>query len=731
MIGRLYSRYRVVCLAAGVLALAGAALIVRPGLRRDYNLNAFVASGDPAYAEFQRFTEEFTSNEIALIAVRSEDAMSDASLRILEGLVAEAKKLYAVEHVGAITEIPLAIRALMGDRLRTHPLIEGNLLSADGRTATVVMQMRGGGSDGTERKRTVAKLRGIVAAARSAHPDVAFYLAGPYVTLIDMYEYVDRDLVVFTAAVFALLALTLWLVFRRVGPMAFAIGCAASAVLVTLGVAAVVDLNVSLVVQMIVILVTVLTVANAVHLSVGGEEEARDAADERSRATLAARTLRRLAAPCAAVTLTTSAGFGSVMVSQITPVRVFGLLMVIGLAVGLCVSFALLPTVFAFGRPVREDTARLAGRLERVGTWSLGRSRAVVVCFVVLAGVAAAGTYRLRFESDFVKNFRAESEVRRSYAFIERHLTPLGAMEVVIRETGAADLVTPDRVRAADELGAAVVAEHEPLRKSMSLADLITLSSESLPSTALDLRLRLAAVSGLVGEGMLRSFLNADQSAMRINLRAIEGYAVDEKLAMADSIRRRASETFGGGFETTVTGLYYFYAQLVSGLVRDQYRSFGITLSVVFVALIVVLRSLRLAAVLMIPNLLPVLGCLGAMAWLSIPVNMTTVMMLSVTFGIAVDDTLHYSWRCRREFSQCGDHKQAVLRTHRSVGRACLFTTVVIAGGFWILILSRFLPTAYFGGLVGFTMLCALAADLVLLPVLIVWARPFGGKVGR
>lgn len=68
----------------------------------------------------------------------------------------------------------------------------------------------------------------------------------------------------------------------------------------------------------------------------------------------------------------------------------------------------------------------------------------------------------------------------------------------------------------------------------------------------------------------------------------------------------------------------------------------------------------------------------------------------------------------------------ALRETQGSVGRACVFTTVVIAGGFWILTLSRFLPTAYFGGLLAFTMCWALATDLVLLPALVMTLRPFG-----
>ena len=124
MLRWLSSHHRGACWVAALLTLAGSAALVRPGLRRDYTLESFVASGDESYAEFHRFTQEFTSNEIALIAVRSEDAMSESSLAILRELVASVKTLRAVEHVGAITEIPVVVRGLMGSRLRTHPLIE-------------------------------------------------------------------------------------------------------------------------------------------------------------------------------------------------------------------------------------------------------------------------------------------------------------------------------------------------------------------------------------------------------------------------------------------------------------------------------------------------------------------------------------------------------------------------------------------------------------------------------
>ena len=93
--------------------------------------------------------------------------------------------------------------------------------------------------------------------------------------------------------------------------------------------------------------------------------------------------------------------------------------------------------------------------------------------------------------------------------------------------------------------------------------------------------------------------------------------------------------------------------------------------------------------------------------------------------GIAVDDAVHYLWRFRAALAETGDYTLALRTAHGSVGQACVFTTIVIAGGFWILMLSRFLPTAYFGGLLGFTMCGALAGNHKLLPAKVMTLRPF------
>jgi predicted RND superfamily exporter protein len=462
-----------------------------------------------------------------------------------------------------------------------------------------------------------------------------------------------------------------------------------------------------------------------VHLAAAAEETCLDdpAAERREQAR---RTLRRMLAPCTAVVATTAVGFAAICTSSISPVRLLGALIVFGLAWSLVT--ALCGSVAVAGRtPSPTARTHLPRWLRRVGAWSDRRRWWVFGLFAVASGLCAAGIGRLSFESAFLENFRAHSSVRESYEFIGEHFAPVGSLEVVVQTADGNAVLSPETVRTADAFAAEVVERFDPVRKSQTVGDLLTLFGTGLPRSAWDLRLRLTLLDAAAGaEDPLRAFVNADGSAMRVQFRASESdVSVPEKLGMAAEVRAMAEEAFGPGYRVEVTGLYYFYARLIDGMVRDQYRSVAITVPAVLVVLTLLLRSLRVALVAMIPNLLPMVFCLGVMGWSGIPVNMTTAMMLSVTFGIAVDDTLHYLWRFRDALRETGDYSVAVMRAHGSVGRACVFTTVVIAGGFWILILSEFLPTAYFGGLVGFTMMATLAADLVLLPALLTAIRPF------
>ena len=156
------------------------------------------------------------------------------------------------------------------------------------------------------------------------------------------------------------------------------------------------------------------------------------------------------------------------------------------------------------------------------------------------------------------------------------------------------------------------------------------------------------------------------------------------------------------------------------------------TVVVVLIGMFLILfKSLKIALIAIVPNLLAIGVVLGIMGWLNIPLDMMTITIAAISIGIAVDNTIHYIYRFKHEFKLDHNYLQTVHRCHATIGHALYYTSLTIIIGFSILVLSNFIPSIYFGLLTGLAMLIALLGALTLLPQLIVVFRPFGREAGN
>ena len=105
---------------------------------------------------------------------------------------------------------------------------------------------------------------------------------------------------------------------------------------------------------------------------------------------------------------------------------------------------------------------------------------------------------------------------------------------------------------------------------------------------------------------------------------------------------------------------------------------------------------------------------------------MMTITIAAITIGIAVDNSIHYIYRFKEEFKKSNNYKETLDKCHRTVGVAILNTSITIVFGFSILVLSKFIPTIYFGLFTGLAMLLAMVSVLTLLPKLLLIYKPFG-----
>jgi predicted RND superfamily exporter protein len=172
-------------------------------------------------------------------------------------------------------------------------------------------------------------------------------------------------------------------------------------------------------------------------------------------------------------------------------------------------------------------------------------------------------------------------------------------------------------------------------------------------------------------------------------------------------------------------GIMLLYNNMLQSLFDTQIKTLALVVLILGVMFFILFRSLKIAFIALISNVISISAVFGLMGWANIPLDMMTITIAAISMGIAVDDTIHYLHRFKLEVAEGADYLAAMHRSHASIGYAIFYTSMAIIVGFSVLVLSNFLPTIYFGLLTVMAMLMALTANLLLLPRLILWIRPF------
>lgn len=392
-------------------------------------------------------------------------------------------------------------------------------------------------------------------------------------------------------------------------------------------------------------------------------------------------------------------------------------------------------------------------------TLAITRYRVAMIVVTILVLVFSVwGSLRMEIESDFTRNFRSDSQLVKSYEFVESNLGGAGVWEIHLPAPETLDAEYLGRVRtlqdrlrrevrigpdetllavepidaedAENEEATKRSADGEPgLTKVLSLVDAVDSFRAANP-----ILFRIVPLPILLSQlqkslpGLGDQLFGEDpaspdgQRYYRIMLRSRERQPSAVKQAIIERTRQIALEEFPEAENPSappVTGVYVLLAYLIESLISDQWLTFGVANAAIAFMLLVAFRSLRLALVCILPNVLPVMFVLAMMGTLGGKVNMGAAMIAAVSIGLTVDSSLHYVYSFLRARKATGSTALGLEAAQQSVGSAATYSTVALVLGFGSLCGSSFMPTVYFGGLVCLAMLGGLIGNLFLLPALI------------
>jgi hypothetical protein len=610
----------------------------------------------------------------------------------------------------------------------------------------------------------IANVRSIM----DQHRDRAeLHLGGKPMIVADMVEFVRHDIRVFGIGVIAVLALLLAIAFRQPRWVILPLFTALATAVVTMGFLGLAGWRLTVVSSNFLALLLIFVLSLTIHLIVRYRELHVQNPDEEQRY-LVRETVRSKFIPCFYMVITTMVAFGSLVVSGVRPVIDFGWIMGISLTVALIFTFTLFPAAIMLLKPgtphkprdlTTAFTALFPPLIERHGNLILGVA-------MVATALGVIGISELTVENRFIDHFHESTEIYQGMYLIDRELGGTTPLDVVIDApaeffeeeqepfddedekeiddlwddtdfegdagiTGSSywfNVFKVDEVAAIQDYLDDIVETGKVLSLSTTMEVLKQVNGGELPDN-FTLAILYKRLPDEIKEALIAPYLSGDGNQLRFSVRVYESDVNLKRQDLLQRIHLHLTRELGlSDDQVHLSGILVLYNNMLQSLFRSQILSLGAVFLAILLMFIVLFRSVKLSLIALVPNLVAVPLVLGLMGGLDIPLDFMTITIAAIAIGIGVDDTIHYVHRFGEEVKVDWDYQAAVSRSHGSIGRAMYYTTVTITIGFSILMLSKFVPTIYFGILTAFAMIIALVANFTVLPVLLVKLKPYGKK---
>ena len=481
-------------------------------------------------------------------------------------------------------------------------------------------------------------------------------------------------------------------------------------------------------------IVLMIVVANCVHLLVALQQRLR-AGDSRNKAIVEA--LRLNLHPVFLASLTTALGFLSMNFSEVPPYRHLGNFIAIGIAASFALSVTFLPALISL-LPLRARPGRHAPGMDRLADAVLRHRTPLFVAWLVIVPVMVAAIPRNELSDVLVHFFDKGVEFRQDTDFMDARLSGNTLLEYSLhaREEGGA--THPDFLTEVARF-AAWYREQPPVRHVAVITDTFQQLNKSMhgddpAAYRIPESQELAAQYLLLYELSLPQGLDMNnqidrsRSATRVSVSA-ETLSSREVLELNAQATAWLSENAAHIGNINSTGPAALFAYIGQRNIRAMLIGTVLVLVAISAILLVALQSFRLGLVSIVPNLLPAVLGFGVWGLTVGQVGLSLSVVVAMTVGIVVDDTVHFLSkyrRARREHEKTPE--EAVRYAFDTAGRALLTTTLVLVAGFLIFVFSPFVPTAQVGVLTAMIIGFALVADLTLLPALLTAVDRTPGK---
>ena len=580
------------------------------------------------------------------------------------------------------------------------------------------------------------------------------HLGGIPMIADDMMSFIKNDIIVFGTGVFLFIVATLWFVFRKLLWIIVPLSSCFFAVVIMTGLLGLLGWKVTVISSNFIALMLILTMAMNIHMSVR-YIQIRKEKPELANVDIILITASKMFWPILYTVLTTICAFLSLIMSEIKPVIDFGWMMTLGLITSFTVTFTLLPTILNF---LSKDKIEIKDTNKSVITnffanTSINNSKTIFSITSLIIILSVIGINKLEVENSFINYFKKNTEIYKGMKLIDDKLGGTTPLEIILKFPAKTKEVkedddfddwgedensnndkywfTKDKIDKIDKVHN-YLDSLDGIGKVLSFSSILQVAKKlnnNKELGTLEMGILYSKMPESIKKEIIDPYISIKDNEARINLRIIDSKKELRRNELIKKIEYDLQNKLNlKKDEFKLAGVLILFNNLLQSLFKSQILTLGFVMTGIFVMFLILFRNLTLSLIGVVPNFIAAFFILGIIGLLGIPLDMMTITIAAITIGIAVDNSIHYIYRFKEEFSLSKRYEETLKLCHSTVGTAILNTSITIVFGFSILVFSNFIPTIYFGVFTGIAMLLAMVSVLTLLPKLILIIKPFGSE---
>ena len=759
----LSARWIVILVTAALVTVASLG-VMRLGFEADYKI--FFDEHNPQLLALENLEHTYGKSEnVAFLIVPNDgNATSESALSATVWLTEEAWKTPYSSRVDSLANFQyttadgddLYVRNLIEpdelslprtqDHVRSialsDPRIEGSMLARNGDVSVVNVTIELPELSGTDLLEPVAEVanfaRELAATVEERYPNIDIRVVG---TVMVNQTFVAASLesqLIFFPASLLLMALILGVLTRGVSGVLATGMVMVFSVLASMGIGGWFGLPFSPPLMPVPTIVLMIVVANCVHLLVTTQNRMR-AGDSKHDAIV--ESIRLNLHPVFLASLTTTLGFLSMNFSEVPPYRHLGMFVAFGIMVSFVLSVSFLPAVLSIlpFRAKKTDQSSPTFSMKRLAEVIL-RHRKLLFCvwLIVIPAMIVAIT-RNDLNDVLVHFFNKSVEFRQDTDFMDERLSGNTLLEYSLEAETSGGATDPNFLQDVSNF-ADWYREQHPVRHVATITDTFKQLNKSMhgddpvmyqipDSQELAAQYLLLYELSLPQGLGLNNQIDRSRTATRVSV-STETLNSKDLLDLNARAKAWLEENAPHVAKVSGTGPSTLFAYIGQRNIQTMLVGTVIVLLAISAILLVALRSFRIGLISIVPNLVPAIIGFGVWGLTVAQVGLALSVVVAMTIGIVVDDTVHFLGkylRARRELNL--DPESAIRYAFETAGRALLTTTLVLVAGFLIFVFSPFVPTAQVGILTALIIGFAFIADLTLLPALLMWVDRSDNRV--